>query len=116
MRNGDRSSVGDALDQEIGDRLGDVDEDEDDERADDGDVVLEAVVAAGDRQVAQAAAAYYGAPQPQVTGQFREGDVRAAWADISTTRQALGWEPHIDVETGITRLCQWIDGGALAEL
>lgn len=67
-------------------------------------------------QVAQAAAAYYGAPQPQVTGQFREGDVRAAWADISTTRQALGWEPHIDVETGITRLCQWIDGGALAEL
>lgn len=64
-------------------------------------------------ELAQAAAAYYGAPEPVITGEFREGDVRAGWADISAARQELGWEPKISLQEGIARLCHWIDGGAL---
>lgn len=63
--------------------------------------------------LAREAAAYYGAPEPEITGQFREGDIRAGWADITTTRAELGWEPKVSLHEGIARLCQWIDGGAL---
>ena len=60
-------------------------------------------------QVAQAIAEHYGAPAPHVTGQFRDGDVRAAWADTARARQVLDWEPRIGVTEGINRLCDWID-------
>lgn len=51
----------------------------------------------------------YGAPAPHVTGQFRDGDVRSGVADTEAARAALGWRPTIPVETGISRLCDWID-------
>ena len=60
-------------------------------------------------QIAQTIAEHYGAPAPHVTGQFRDGDVRAAWADTARARQALDWEPRIGVTEGINRLCDWID-------
>ena len=60
-------------------------------------------------QIAQAIAEHYGAPAPHVTGQFRDGDVRAAWADTTRARQALDWEPLVGVTEGINRLCDWID-------
>ncbi len=59
--------------------------------------------------IAQAIAQRYGAPEPHVTGQFRDGDVRAAWADTSAARAELGWEPQVSVVEGISRLCDWID-------
>ena len=60
-------------------------------------------------QIAQTIAEHYGAPAPHVTGQFRDGDVRAAWADTARARQALDWEPRVGVTEGINRLCDWID-------
>ena len=60
-------------------------------------------------QIAQAIAERYGAPAPHVTGQFRDGDVRAAWADTTRARQALSWKPLVCVTEGINRLCDWID-------
>ena len=57
----------------------------------------------------KAIAEHYGAPAPHVTGQFRDGDVRAAWADTARARQALDWEPLVGVTEGINRLCDWID-------
>ena len=63
-------------------------------------------------QVAQVIAEHYGAPAPHVTGQFRDGDVRAAWADTARARQALDWEPRVGVAEGINRLCDWIDAQA----
>ena len=60
-------------------------------------------------QIAQAIAEHYGAPAPHVTGQFRDGDVRAAWADTARARQMLDWEPRVGVTEGINRLCDWID-------
>ena len=65
-----------------------------------------------DQTIARAAeliAAHYGAPEPHVTGQFRQGDVRHAWADVGRARTALGWEPRYSLSEGVDRLARWID-------
>jgi len=62
------------------------------------------------RELAQIIASIYGAPPPAVNGAYRNGDVRAASADISRTRRELGWQPEWDVRKGVTTLCGWIDG------
>jgi dTDP-L-rhamnose 4-epimerase len=58
---------------------------------------------------AEIIAGYYNAPVPHVTGQYRQGDVRHAWADVSAAKQVLGWSPQYNLEQGITRLARWID-------
>ena len=70
-------------------------------------------IGSGEQQtIARAAeliAAHYGAPAPHVTGQFRQGDVRHAWADVAHARDAIGWTPEFDLEAGVARLAAWID-------
>ncbi|MCL2422591.1 MAG: NAD-dependent epimerase/dehydratase family protein [Micrococcales bacterium] len=51
----------------------------------------------------------YGAPPPQVTGQFREGDVRHAWARTAAAHDVLGWSARYDLEAGLARLTDWMD-------
>jgi dTDP-L-rhamnose 4-epimerase len=63
-------------------------------------------------ELARLIAARYEAPEPVVTGQYRNGDVRAASADISTTLAALDWSPQVSVSDGVELLCSWIDAGA----
>ena len=66
-----------------------------------------------DQTIARAAeliAAYYGAPAPHVTGQYRQGDVRHAWADVGCAERVLGWTPEFSLEQGVHRLARWIDG------
>ncbi|MFI2753065.1 NAD-dependent epimerase/dehydratase family protein [Cellulomonas sp. P22] len=58
---------------------------------------------------AELIAAHYGAPAPHVTGQFRQGDVRHAWADVAHARDALGWSPEYTLGDGVTRLATWIE-------
>ena len=58
---------------------------------------------------AEAIAVRYGAPAPHVTGQYRQGDVRHAWADISAAGSVLGWTPRYNLQQGIERLADWID-------
>lgn len=58
---------------------------------------------------AQLIAKHYNAPEPHVTGEFRQGDVRHAWADISEANRVLGWAPKYDLAQGIDRLANWID-------
>ncbi len=65
-------------------------------------------------RAAELIAAFYGAPEPHVTGQFRQGDVRHAWADVSAAATALGWTPRFSLEEGIARLATWIDAQAPA--
>lgn len=54
-------------------------------------------------------AAHYNAPEPHVTGQYRQGDVRHAWADITAAEKVLGWTPRYNLAEGIDRLANWID-------
>ena len=47
---------------------------------------------------------------PEVTGQFRVGDVRHCFADISRVAEVLGFRPAVSMEDGITELACWLDG------
>lgn len=54
-------------------------------------------------------AAYHGAPAPHVTGQFREGDVRAAFCTVDAAARGLNWRPEWDLARGVAALQEWID-------
>jgi dTDP-L-rhamnose 4-epimerase len=56
-------------------------------------------------------AAHHGAPAPQISGKFRDGDVRSAWADITATRDVLGWAPGWTFEDGSTAVSDWLKRG-----
>lgn len=44
--------------------------------------------------------------RPVLTGQYRRGDARHGWADISKARRLLGWEPSLSAEDGFADLCR----------
>ena len=46
-------------------------------------------------------------PEITVTGQFRVGDIRHNFADISAARERLGYAPKVDLATGLARFCAW---------
>jgi dTDP-L-rhamnose 4-epimerase len=48
--------------------------------------------------------------EPEVTGQFREGDIRHCIADISKARRLLGYEPKVKLEDGLVELLAWVGG------
>ena len=52
--------------------------------------------------------ALHGAPEPRVTGQFREGDVRWAVADVSALEKDFGLIPQISFEDGAARVGEWL--------
>ena len=64
--------------------------------------------------LARIIAKHYNAPEPHVCGKYRNGDVRHASCEISSTKQALGWQPDISVEAGLEKLCMWIDSSKLS--
>jgi dTDP-L-rhamnose 4-epimerase len=53
----------------------------------------------------------YDAPVPKVSGRFRDGDVRFAVADISRTREELGWSPEWSFSAGSAVLSDWLRRG-----
>ncbi|THJ49545.1 NAD-dependent epimerase/dehydratase family protein [Burkholderia sp. LS-044] len=65
-------------------------------------------------QAAAVVAALHGAPSPRVTGQFREGDVRWAVADVSALKANLGVVPKVSFEEGASRVGEWLFDGTQA--
>jgi dTDP-L-rhamnose 4-epimerase len=49
--------------------------------------------------------------EPVVTREFRMGDIRHCFADISAARDAIGFAPQVGLEEGLGRFAAW----ALAE-
>jgi UDP-glucose 4-epimerase len=41
----------------------------------------------------------------------RTGDIRNSWADIGAAREGLGYEPHVDLETGLRLTAEHLLGG-----
>lgn len=58
--------------------------------------------------VAKLVADLFGAPPPRVSGRFRDGDVRSAWADIEQAKHDLGYRPRVALEDGLVSLVQWL--------
>ncbi|MBD5267200.1 MAG: SDR family NAD(P)-dependent oxidoreductase [Bacteroides sp.] len=53
---------------------------------------------------------YYGIDVPlTISGNYRLGDIRHNFADISKARALLGYEPKWSFERGIERFCKWVD-------
>lgn len=48
--------------------------------------------------------------KPQVRGNYRAGDIRNCFADISKASAVLGYKPRIDLETGLEELGRWLEG------
>ena len=44
---------------------------------------------------------------PQVTQQYRAGDIRHCYADISRARKLLGYDPQVTLEQGLKELYEW---------
>ncbi len=55
-----------------------------------------------------------GAPEPQVSGKFRHGDVRAASASLDGARRELDYRPEWSLRRGLVELFSWIDAGGVA--
>jgi dTDP-L-rhamnose 4-epimerase len=49
-----------------------------------------------------------GSIAPQIVGHFREGDIRACYADISRARERLGYSPRVALEEGVKGLAAWV--------
>lgn len=47
---------------------------------------------------------------PEVTGQYRVGDIRHCFANIAKAEKMLGYHPEIDLESGMGELARWLDG------
>jgi dTDP-L-rhamnose 4-epimerase len=50
--------------------------------------------------------------RPEVSGQYRVGDIRHCFADISEARRVLGYEPRVGLEEGMAELASWLEGQA----
>jgi len=46
--------------------------------------------------------------EPEILGRFREGDIRACYADIGRARDRLGFEPRVAVGEGLRNLARWV--------
>jgi dTDP-L-rhamnose 4-epimerase len=46
--------------------------------------------------------------EPQITGEHRIGDIRHCLADIGLARRVLGYQPRIDLATGLVELAGWL--------
>ncbi len=47
--------------------------------------------------------------QPKITGNYRAGDIRHCFADISLARDLLGWQPTVTLEQGLEDLAGWLE-------
>jgi dTDP-L-rhamnose 4-epimerase len=46
--------------------------------------------------------------EPEIVGQYRRGDIRHCYADVSKIRNALGFVPQVAFEDGVTDLISWV--------
>lgn len=47
---------------------------------------------------------------PEITGQYRAGDIRHCWADTSRAEQMLGFRAEMDRTRALTELAEWASG------
>jgi dTDP-L-rhamnose 4-epimerase len=59
-------------------------------------------------QLATTIAGMTGAPPPQISGRFRDGDVRAAHCSIEAATADIGYTPAWPLERGLAALLEWV--------
>jgi dTDP-L-rhamnose 4-epimerase len=53
--------------------------------------------------------------KPRITAQYRVGDIRHCFADISRARQVLGFEAKVSLDEGLRDLLPWLAGQAAVD-
>ena len=53
--------------------------------------------------------------RPEVTGQYRLGDIRHCYADLTNIRSALGFEPKVSLKQGLAHFAEWVLSQPLPE-
>jgi dTDP-L-rhamnose 4-epimerase len=53
--------------------------------------------------------------EPVIANQYRTGDIRHCFADISKARRLLGYEPQVSLADGLRELAAWLDGQAATD-
>jgi dTDP-L-rhamnose 4-epimerase len=48
--------------------------------------------------------------EPEITENYRVGDIRHCFADISLARNVLGYSPRISLDEGLKELSEWLEG------
>ncbi|HBG07767.1 MAG: nucleoside-diphosphate-sugar epimerase [Geobacteraceae bacterium GWC2_58_44] len=51
-----------------------------------------------------------GSIEPEITGQYRAGDIRHCFADITSARTHLGYQPRVRFDEGLAELADWLEG------
>ena len=64
------------------------------------------------REIARRMAAVLGLEhiQPEITSQYRVGDIRHCFADITRAREGLSYQPRVTLEDGLVELAGWLAG------
>lgn len=50
---------------------------------------------------------YSGKLSPEIADEYREGDIRHCYADISRAKELLGYEPKVEFDEGMRELVKW---------
>ena len=48
--------------------------------------------------------------RPEITAEYRVGDIRHCFADICLARRLLGYQPRVSLNQGLGELAQWLEG------
>jgi len=48
--------------------------------------------------------------EPEVTGEYRVGDIRHCFADVNLAHEVLGYSPQVTLEDGMRQLGAWLEG------
>jgi dTDP-L-rhamnose 4-epimerase len=64
------------------------------------------------REIAERMGQVLGKPHlsPAITGNYRVGDIRHCFADITRARQVLGYAPQVSLNGGLAELANWLEG------
>jgi dTDP-L-rhamnose 4-epimerase len=70
------------------------------------------------QQIAQAVARVLNKEyiEPEITQNYRVGDIRHCFADISLAQRVLGYAPRVSLEEGLKELSEWLDGQQAVDL
>lgn len=67
-------------------------------------------------EVAQTLKSLYNSPvNIKETGNFRLGDIRHNYADLSHIQNKLGFQPDVDFQTGVAAFAEWVNGQEIQE-
>ncbi|MGZ6539904.1 MAG: epimerase, partial [Bacteroidia bacterium] len=51
---------------------------------------------------------FAGKVKPHVTGEFRIGDIRHCYADLTAIKKDLGFKPQVSLSEGLDRFTKWV--------